>query len=78
MSMGPSTILFKNSGDKKLFHFSANSCYTMLVPTKPSKMGLWMYELVDELKNGLPVTIHASILAMFLRSPPEVVFGCMN
>ena len=51
------------SGDEKLFHFTGNSCHIMLVPLKPSRIGLWMYELVTQLGNGLPILIHMRIHA---------------
>ena len=36
----------------------------MLVPSKPSRIGLWMYKLVAQLGNGLPILIHMRMLAV--------------
>ena len=52
------------SGDEKLFHFTGNSCYIMLVPSKPSRIGLWMYQLVAQLGYGLPILIHMRMMAV--------------
>ena len=35
------------SGEEKLFYFIRNSCHFMLVPSKPSRIGRWMYELIS-------------------------------
>ena len=36
----------------------------MLVPSKPSWIGLWKYQLVDQLGIGLPFLIHMRMLAL--------------
>ena len=51
------------SGDEKLFKFTGNSCYIKLVSSKPTRIGLWMYQLVAQLSNGLSILIHMSMLA---------------
>ena len=35
----------------------------MKVPSKPARFGLWSYQLVCELKNGLPFLIHIRMMA---------------
>ena len=52
------------SGDEKLFHFTGNSCYIKFVPSKPSRIGLWMYQLVAQLSNGIPILIHMRMQAV--------------
>ena len=52
------------SGDKKHFHITGNSCYIKFVPSKPSRIGLWMYQLVAQLSNGLPILIHMRMQAV--------------
>ena len=53
------------SGDKKLFYFfTRNSFYIMMVPFKPTRIGLCMYQLVPELENGLPILIHMGMMAV--------------
>ena len=52
------------SGDEKLFHFTGNSCYIMMAPSKPTRIGLWMFQLVAELENGFPMLIHMSMMAV--------------
>ena len=52
------------SGDEKLFRSTGNSCYIKLVPSKPSRIGLWMYQLVAQLSNGLPILIHMRMQAV--------------
>ena len=46
------------AGDKKLFHYTGETGYIMKVPSKPTRIGLWIYQLVCELENGLPFLIH--------------------
>ena len=42
-----------------LFHFTGNSCHII-----PSRIGLWMYELVAQLGNCLQILIHMHTLAV--------------
>ena len=35
----------------------------MVVPSKPSRIGLWTYHLVAQLGNGLPFLIHMKMMA---------------
>ena len=35
----------------------------MHVPSKPSRIGLWIYQLVAQLENGLPILIHMTMMA---------------
>lgn len=51
------------SGDEKLFHFTGDSPYIMCVPSKPSRTGLWIYELACQLENGLPFLLHFQMLS---------------
>ena len=44
--------------------FTGSSCYIKLVPSKPSRIGLWMYQLVAQLSNGLPILIHMQMQAV--------------
>jgi hypothetical protein len=40
------------AGDEKLLYFTGNSQDIRLVPAKPSRIGLWFYELCSTLRNG--------------------------
>ena len=40
------------AGDEKLWHFTGASSCVRLVPSKPGKLGLWMYELCCTLPDG--------------------------
>jgi hypothetical protein len=40
------------AGDEKLLYFTGNSIDIRLVPAKPSRIGLWFYELCSTLRNG--------------------------
>ena len=52
------------SGDEKLFHCTGDSCHIMVVPSKPSRIGLWMYQLVAQLGYSLPfLIIHMRMMA---------------
>lgn len=46
------------AGDEKLFHFTGDTPYLRYVPTKPDRVGLWMYELCVKLPNLKPYLIH--------------------
>ena len=50
------------SGDEKLYHFTGNFCHIMVVPSKHSRIGMWMYQLVAQLGNGLPFLIHMRMM----------------
>ena len=52
------------SGDEKLFYFTGNSSSVMMVPFKPTRIGLWTNQLVAELKNGLPILIYMSMMTV--------------
>lgn len=51
----------KVAGDEKLFHFTGDTPYLRLVPTKPDRIGLWMYELCVNLPNKKPYLVHCSM-----------------
>jgi hypothetical protein len=43
------------AGDEKLLHFTGHGCqYLRFVPSKPARIGIWIYELCGRLDNGLP------------------------
>lgn len=45
-------------GDEKLIHYTGNSAFIRLVPSKPDKIGFWFFELVCKLPNGAPFMIY--------------------
>ena len=51
------------AGDEKLFHYTGETGYIMTVPSKPARIGLWIYQLVCELENGLPFLTHFQMMA---------------
>jgi hypothetical protein len=51
------------AGDEKLFHHTGKSTYIMMVPSKPARIGLWVYQLVCTLENGQPFLVHFQMLA---------------
>jgi hypothetical protein len=56
------------AGDEKLFHLTGNSGYIRLVPNKPDKVGLWIYECMCQLSNGLPYMLYLR----FQNSDPNI------
>ena len=40
------------AGDEKLLYFTGNSIDIRLIPAKPSRIGIWFYELCSKLRNG--------------------------
>lgn len=49
------------AGDEKLLHFTGNSGYIRIVPSKPDRVGLWFFELVATLHNGDPFLVHTRL-----------------
>lgn len=46
------------AGDEKLLHFTGDSAYIRLVPSKPDRIGLWFFQLVVILEGGYPYLVH--------------------
>ena len=46
------------AGDEKLFKYLGRRANTRLVPHKPGKIGLWIYELCAQLASGLPFLLY--------------------
>ena len=46
------------SGDEKLFPYTGFSKNVRKVPSKPSRVGLWMYQACVPLKCGLPCLVY--------------------
>ena len=51
------------AGDEKLFHFTGNTAYIIL-PSKPAKIGFWVYQVAATLGNGLPFMVHMRMMAV--------------
>jgi hypothetical protein len=49
------------AGDEKLLHFTGDSGFIRLVPSKPDRIGLWFFEACCTLTNGLPYLIHGRL-----------------
>ena len=49
------------SGDEKLWKYAGASGYTRLVINKPSRIGLWMFQLALRLECGLPCLIYTKM-----------------
>lgn len=47
--------------DEKLLHFTGDTAFIRLVPSKPDRVGLWFYELCCTLTNGKPFLVHARL-----------------
>ena len=52
------------AGDGKLFHFTGNTAYIIQVPSKPAKIGSWIYQLAATLGNGLPFMVYMRMMAV--------------
>ena len=52
------------AGDEKLFHFTGNTAYIIQVPSKPAKIGFWIYQLAATLGNGLPFMVYMRMMAV--------------
>ena len=52
------------AGDEKLFHFTGNTVYLIQVPSKPAKIGFWIYQLVATLDYGLPFMVYMRMMAV--------------
>ena len=55
------------SGDEKLLHFTGNSEHIIAVKAKPARVGLWFYQLVGFLKNGLTYELHRMIMRVVTK-----------
>lgn len=49
-------------GDEKLYHFTGNSAYVRLVPSKPGRLGLWFYQLTCRLETGDPFLLSFKLM----------------
>ena len=49
------------SGDEKLFYYTGRSKYVRVVPSKPLRIGLWMYQACISLGCGLPCLVYTKM-----------------
>ena len=49
------------AGDEKLFYYIGASGFVRKVPSKPTKIGLWMYQAAVQLACGLPCLIYTKM-----------------
>ena len=46
------------AGDEKLFRHTGSSGFVRMCPNKPAKMGIWIYQAVVFLTNGMPFLVY--------------------
>ncbi len=49
------------AADEKLYHYTGDTPYLRLVPTKPDRIGLWIYELCVLLTNKRQFLVHCKM-----------------
>lgn len=49
------------ANDEKLLHFTGDRAFIRVVPSKPDRVGLWLFELVVILNNGDPFLVYTRL-----------------